>query len=240
MATSPHKPQQKHMAKRFDEELGELKSRVHALGGLVEKALANAMTALLTRDEELAKLTIERDKAVNALEVQCDDMTRTILVRRQPAARDLRLIIGTIKVVTDLERMGDLAAGICEGALRLGEMPDAPKAGLSAMNDLLQAQVSRALDALSRGDIGLAFEVIEKDTAIDDLYHSTYRELLTYMIENPRKISSYIIVSNIAKNLERIGDHATNICEMVIYMIRGHDIRHVDHEAAAALMKGEE
>ncbi|MDH4229822.1 MAG: phosphate signaling complex protein PhoU [Nitrospirota bacterium] len=228
---------QSHTIRKFDEELTELKTRVLSLGGLVEKAIASSMQALLQQDTALAEQTIERDKAINALEVQCDDLTRSILVRRQPAAGDLRFIISTIKVVTDLERMGDLAAGIAEGFLRLGELPGTPQAGLATMSEMVQAQVARALDALSRGDIDLAMEVIARDTAIDELYHSAYREMLTYMLENPRKISSYIILSNIAKNLERIGDHATNICEMVIYIIRGHDIRHVDHEAAAALLK---
>ncbi|MDH5525718.1 MAG: phosphate signaling complex protein PhoU [Nitrospirota bacterium] len=232
-------PNQAHTSRKFDEEMSDLKSRVLSLGGLVEKAIDSAMMALLNTDNEMAELTIDRDKAINALEVQCDDMTRSILVRRQPAAGDLRFIISAIKVVTDLERMGDLAAGIAEGSLRLGEMPDGPKSSLSAMSDLVKQQVSRALDALSRGDIDLAMEVIEKDNAVDEMYHATYRELLTYMIENPRRISAYIILSNIAKNLERIGDHATNLCEMVIYIIRAHDIRHVDHEAAAALLKEE-
>jgi len=229
-----------HTAKRFDEELSELKNRVLSLGGLVEKAIGNATRALLQRDTELARTTIERDKAVNALEVQCDDLTRRILVLRQPAAGDLRFIISAIKVVTDLERMGDLAVGICEGALRLEEVPVQTRVSLSGMSELVIAQVSRALDAMARGDIELAMEVIEKDGAIDAMYHSAYREILTYMLESPPQISGYIILSNIAKNLERIGDHATNICEMVIYTIRGHDIRHVDHEAAAALLRGEE
>lgn len=229
-----------HTVKKFDEEISELKTRVNSLGGLVEKAIAGAMESLFSGDAELARKTIERDKAINALEVQCDDMTRSILVRRQPAAGDLRFIISTIKVVTDLERMGDLAAGIAEGTLRLKEMPTQPKANLAGMNEMVQAQVARALDAISRGDIDLAMDVIAKDTAIDDLYHGTYREILTYMMESPPQISAYIILSNIAKNLERIGDHATNIAEMVIYMIKGHDIRHVDHEAAAALLRGEE
>jgi len=230
---------QEHLAKRFDEELSELKHRVLSLGGLVEKAIANSMTALLTCDSDLARRTIERDKAVNALEVQCDEMTRRILVLRQPAASDLRFIITAIKVVTDLERMGDLAAGICEGALILEENGVRPHAGLRGISELVQAQVARALDALARGDTELALKVMEHDAAIDALYHSTYREVLTYMLENPPRISGYIVLANIAKNLERIGDHATNICEMVIYMIRGHDIRHVDHEAAAAFLNEE-
>jgi phosphate transport system protein len=228
------------MVTRFDEELTALKNHVLSLGGLVEKAIANAMTALLKQDSELAKKTIERDKAVNALEVECDEMTRRILVLRQPAAGDLRFIISTIKVVTDLERMGDLAAHISQAALKLEGVPVQSRAGLSGMSELVQQQVSRALDALSTGDIDLAMEVLEKDAAIDDLYRGTYREMLTHMLENPPQISAYITLANVAKNLERIGDHATNICEMVIYMIRGHDIRHVDHEAAAALLRGEE
>jgi len=231
---------QAHMVKRFDEELTELKNHVLSLGGLVEKAIANAMTSLLRHDTDLARKTVERDKAINALEVQCDEMTRRILVLRQPAAGDLRFIISTIKVVTDLERMGDLAAHISQSALKLESTPIQAKAGLSGMSELVQQQVSRALDALSRGDVDLAMEVIAKDDAIDDLYRGTYREILTYMLEDAPNISAYITVANVAKNLERLGDHATNICEMVIYMIRGHDIRHVDHEAAAALLRGEE
>jgi len=231
---------QSHMVTRFDEELTALKNHVLSLGGLVEKAIANAMTALLKQDAELAKKTIERDKAVNALEVECDEMTRRILVLRQPAAGDLRFIISTIKVVTDLERMGDLAAHISQSALKLEGVPVQSRASLSGMSELVQQQVSRALDALSSGNIELAMEVLEKDAAIDELYRGTYREMLTHMLEDPPQISAYITLANVAKNLERMGDHATNICEMVIYMIRGHDIRHVDHEAAAALLKGED
>jgi phosphate transport system protein len=234
----PH--QQAHTLKRFDDELAELKAKVLSLGGLVESAISAATQALMTRDSALAETTIQRDMAVNALEVQCDDLTRRMLVLRQPAAGDMRFIISSIKVVTDLERMGDLAAGIAEGSLRLEDTGVKPVGTLATMSEKVQAQVQRALDALSRGDMDLAIQVIEKDKSIDELYHSIYREILTYMLENPPGISGYIILSNISKNLERIGDHATNICEMVIYMIRGHDIRHVDHEAAAALLKAKE
>jgi phosphate transport system protein len=229
-----------HTMRRFDDELSELKAKVLSLGGLVEKAIAGSTQALMAADVQLAEQTIERDAAVNALEVQCDDLIRRILVLRQPAARDLRFILSSVKVVTDLERMGDLAVGIAEGSLRLQGTGVHPIRALSNMSEAVQSQVSRALDALSRGDIDLAIEVIEHDAAVDEMYHSLYREILTYMLENPPGISGYIILSNISKNLERIGDHATNICEMVIYMIRGHDIRHVDHEAAAALLKEEE
>ncbi len=229
-----------HTIKRFDEELDKLKELVLSMGGLVERAIGHAVKSMLDQDEALAKKTIERDKAINALEVQCDEMTRDILVRRQPAAGDLRFIMGIIKVVTDLERMGDLSAGIAEGTLRSLEHPPKEFSNLSTMGKKVQKQVNRTLNAFSRGDTELAMRVIEKDERIDVLYKRMYRELLTYMIEDPRDITASIILSNVAKNLERISDHATNISEMLIYIERGHDIRHVDHEAAAKLLSGEE
>jgi len=229
-----------HTMKRFDEELNDLKEHILAMGGLVEQAISNAVKAMLEQDEVLASKTLERDKAINALEVQCDEMTRGILVRRQPAAGDLRFIMGIIKLVTDLERMGDLAAGIAKGMLRAQDNPPRDFSNLDIMGEKVVRQVNRALDAFSRGDTVLAMTVIEKDAGIDVLYKRMYREMLTYMMEDPRSIGSSIILSNVAKNLERIADHATNVAEMVIYMERGHDIRHVDHEAAARLLAGEE
>jgi len=226
--------------KRFDEELDELKGHILAMGGLVERAIGNAVKSMLEQDSGLAEKTLARDRAINALEVQCDEMMRDILVRRQPAAGDLRFIMGTIKLVTDLERMGDLAAGIAKGMLRAQENPPHLYSNLDIMGEKVQRQVQRALDAYSRGDIDLAMTVIEKDEGSDVLYKRMYREMLTYMMEDARSISSSIILSNMAKNLERISDHATNIAEMVIYMERGHDIRHVDHEAAARILAGEE
>ncbi|MDT8376216.1 MAG: phosphate signaling complex protein PhoU [Mariprofundaceae bacterium] len=229
-----------HTIKRFDEELHILKELVLSMGGLVERAIGHAVKSMLEQDKKLANKTINRDKAINALEVQCDEMTRDILVRRQPAAGDLRFIMGIIKLVTDLERMGDLAAGIAEGTLRSLEYPPKNFSNLDIMGEKVQKQINRTLDALSRGDIKLAMTVIEKDAGIDVLYKRMYREMLTYMMEDPRDITASIILSNVAKNLERISDHATNIAEMVIYIERGHDIRHVDHEAAAKLLSGEE
>jgi len=229
-----------HTMKRFDEELDQLKDHILSMGGLVERAIRNAVKCTLEQDEELALKTIERDKAINAMEVQCDDLTRNILVRRQPAASDLRFIIACIKVITDIERMGDLAAGIAEGMLRTRKSPPKTYSNLEAMGEKTERQVRCALDAFSAGDINLAMKVIEKDKKVDELYKSMYREELTYMMEDPRAISSGIIMSNMAKNLERIADHATNVAEMVIYMIRGHDIRHVDHEAVAELLKSDD
>lgn len=227
---------QQHTIKRFSDELDKLKELVLSMGGLIERAIGHAVKSMLEQDEALANKTIERDKAINALEVQCDEMTRDILVRRQPAAGDLRFIMGIIKLVTDLERMGDLAAGIAKGTLSSLANPPRNFSNLDIMGEKVQHQVNRSLDALSRGDIDLAMTVLEKDAAVDVLYKRMYREMITYMMEDPRDISSYFILSNAAKNLERISDHATNIAEMVIYIERGHDIRHVDHDAAAKLL----
>jgi len=228
-----------HTIKRFDEELTQLKEHVLAMGGLVERAIKNAVRSMLEQDAKRAQKTIDRDAAINALEVQCDDMTRNILVRRQPAAGDLRFIIAIIKVVTDLERMGDLASGIADSTLRVLDTPPRNFSNLEAMGEKVLRQVNRALDALSRGDIDLAMTVIEKDQGVDELYKAMYRETITYMLEDPRTITTSIILSSVAKNLERIADHATNIAEMVIYNIQGHDIRHVDHEEASKLLSGE-
>ncbi|HKI60149.1 MAG TPA: phosphate signaling complex protein PhoU [Mariprofundaceae bacterium] len=231
--------QHQHTYKRFSDELDKLKELVLSMGGLIERAVGHAVQSMLEQDEALANKTIERDKAINALEVQCDEMTRDILVRRQPAASDLRFIMGIIKLVTDLERMGDLAAGIAKGTLHSLKNPPRNFSNLDIMAEKVQRQVNRSLDALSRGDIDLAMTVLEKDADVDVLYKRMYREMITYMMEDPRDISSYFILSNAAKNLERISDHATNIAEMVIYIERGHDIRHVDHDAAAKLLAGE-
>ncbi len=229
-----------HTLRRFDDELTQLKERVLSMGGLVERAIGNAVKSMLEQDEKLARKTIHRDAAINALEVQCDSITRSILVRRQPAANDLRFVIAIIKVVTDLERMGDLAASLAEEAIQIQDNPPADFSHLEAMGNEVQQQVNRALDALSRGDIDLAMSVIGNDRNVDKLYKAMYREMITCMLEDPRTISSSITLSNAARNLERIADHATNIAEMVIYNIQGHDIRHVNHRQTARLLAGGE
>jgi len=227
-----------HTLRRFDDELTQLKERVLSMGGLVERAIGNAVKSMLEQDEKLARKTISRDSAINALEVQCDDITRSIIVRRQPAANDLRFIITIIKVVTDLERMGDLAASLARETIQIQDHPPADFSRLEALGNQVQQQVNHALDALSRGDINLAMSVLEKDKSVGKLYKSMYREMITYMLANPHTISASITLSNAAKNLERIADHATNIAEMAIYNIQGHDIRHVNHKKAAKLLRG--
>ncbi len=228
-----------HTIKRFEDELTLLKEKVLSMGGLVEKAIRRAINALTEQNTKKARKVIERDKAINALEVEIDNMTRSLLALRQPAASDLRLVIATIKIVTDLERIGDLAENIAESMLQTDEHPLNHTDSLQDLADRAIAQVQDALDAFARNDVDKAMQVISADHKINRAFKSMQRENLTYMLEDPRQISAGLIASNIGKNIERIGDHAVNVAEMVIYMVRGHDIRHVDHETAAALLNGE-
>ena len=225
-----------HTLKRFEDELNELKEKILAMGALVEKATNRSMNSLIKHDTKRAHKVIARDSAINALEIEIDEMTRTILALRQPAASDLRFVMTTIKVVTDLERMGDLAEGIAEKMLQTEDHPLIQVDSLHDLSDLVLTQIKIALDAFARGDIEAAMRCIESDKKVDAKYNAMMREHLTYMIEDPRQIGAGLIASNIAKNLERIGDHAVNVAEMVIYMVKGHDIRHIDHNTASALI----
>ncbi|RMG91113.1 MAG: phosphate transport system regulatory protein PhoU [Zetaproteobacteria bacterium] len=229
-----------HTIKRFEDELTHLKEQVLSMGGLVEKAIRRAVRSLSEHDAKRARKVIERDKAINALEVEIDNMTRSMLALRQPAAGDLRLIIATIKIVTDLERIGDLAEGMAESSLQAMEHPiNHYLDSLLALAERSIAQLQDALDAFAHNDVGKALAVIENDEKINRAFRSLQRENLTYMMEDPRQISAGLLATSIAKSIERIGDHAVNIAEMVIYIVKGHDVRHVDHETAAALVSGE-
>jgi phosphate transport system protein len=228
-----------HTSKRFEDELIELRERVLCMGGMVEKALKRSMNSLIKQDSKRAIKVIERDKAINALEIQIDEMTRSILALRQPAAGDLRLVIGAIKIVTDLERMGDRAEDIAEEMLKSRDYPVIHLTTLKSLAEQSSTQLAQALDAFARSDVDSALQVIENDQKAADLFDSMQRENLTYMLEDPREISAGMIVFAIGRALLRISNHSTNVAEMVIYMIQGHDIRHVDHETAAALISGE-
>jgi len=229
-----------HTMRKFDQELGKVREYVLLMGGMVEKAIRHAMQAMLEHDEDLAESVIQDDAVINALEVRCDELIRDILVRRQPVIRDFRAIMGASKVVTDLERMGDLTKGIAEQVLQNSHVLPRHYSNLELMHERVLRQVGNALDAFSRSDVDLAMDVIKNDRRVDDLYKSLYRETLTYMMEDPRDITNSIMISATAKNLERIADHATNVAEMVIYITRAHDIRHVDHDAVARMLANDE
>lgn len=225
-----------HTVKRYEDELNLLKQKVIAMGGLVEKAVRRSMKSLLELDAKRARKVIERDSAINTLELQIDEMTRKILALRQPAAGDLRFIMTTIKIVTDLERTGDMAESIAEIMLQSEDHPLTHLASLQAMAEKAICQLKDALDCFARGDMHMALSVIQKDSSMDLMFKSLQRETLTYMMEDHREITTGLLAHSIGKNLERIGDHAVNIAEMVIYMVSSHDVRHLNHDAAAKLL----
>ena len=198
------------------------------MGAKVEEVIKGSMQALMERDGELAKRTIQADRRINKLELSIDQMCLQILARRQPVASDLRFITIAMKLVTDLERIGDLAVNLCERVLELNEEPPLkPYVDLPRMAEEVQQMVRHALDAFVEGDADKADAVIRQDATVDAYYMQIFRELLTYMMEDVRNIFRATRLQSIAKYLERIGDHATNIAEMVIFLMRGKDVRHV-------------
>jgi phosphate transport system protein len=216
-----------HTDKTFEQDLRQVRERLLAMGGKVEALIAGSMRALTERDSGLAEEVRRSDAEVNRMEVDIDDLCRKILALRQPAASDLRLITTALKIVTDLERIGDLAVNIAERTLDLNQAPplkayvDLPK-----LAGLAQSQLKDALDAFVTADPKKAEEVLRGDDHLDVLYLKIFNELLAFMMEDSRNIRRATSLMFVAKHLERIGDHAMNVAEMVIYMVRGEDIRH--------------
>jgi phosphate transport system protein len=199
------------------------------MGGLVEKQIANATEALVQRDDQLARATIERDHTVNRLDVEIDDLCLRLLALHQPAARDLRLITTALKITTDMERIGDMAVNICERALELNQEPPLkPFIDIPRMVDIALGMLRECLNAFVNEDVDLALKVCRDDDQIDSITHQVFRELLSYMVEDPHTITHGIRLMFVAKYIERIADHATNIAEMVVFMVRGKSIRHLD------------
>jgi phosphate transport system protein len=212
----------------FDEELNALKERVLRLGCMVEVAIRDSVHALIKKDIELAKEVIKRDHQINALDVAIDEECVRLIALRQPMARDLRLITTAMKITTDLERMGDLAVNIAERAIELSEEPELkPYVNIPRIAEITQGMVRSSLDAFVRGCSRLPYEVINKDDEVDELTVKNFQELLNLMIQNPKVIPLAVKRTYVAKYLERIADHATNIAEMIIYMCKGKIIRHV-------------
>jgi phosphate transport system protein len=216
-----------HTDRQYEEELSELRQLVLTMGGLVEKQIANAIQALVTRDCALADVTIQKDHEVNALDVGIDELCLRLLALRQPAGRDLRFITTALKITTDLERIGDRAVTISERAIELGsEPPLKPYIDIPRMAEISLSMLRRSLDAFIREDPELALAVCRSDDEVDKLNGQIFRELLSYMIEDPRTITRAMRILFVSKYLERIADHATNIAEMVVFMVKGKSIRH--------------
>jgi phosphate transport system protein len=219
-----------HTDRHYDAELKELHLKILEMGGCVEKQITDALHALVERDDAQARATIERDHTVNRMDVEVDDLCLRLLALHQPAAKDLRLITTALKITTDLERIGDMAVNMCERALELNQEPQLkPFIDLPRMVDVAQAMLRESLDAFVREDVELALKVCRDDDIIDGLTQQLFRELLSYMMEDPQTITRAIRLLFLAKYIERIADHATNIAEMVVFMTKGKSIRHLDH-----------
>ena len=215
------------MQRHFHEELEALKQTLLAMGGLVEDQIRRAMRALLERDDVIAQEVIDRDRQVNTYDIEVDEQCVNLLALHQPAAGDLRFITTAMKIVTDLERIGDQAVNIAQRALELNREPQLkPYIDLPRMADRAQRMVKESLDAFVARDTALARQVCAEDAEVDALKEQIFRELLTFMMEDPRTISRAIRVILISRFMERVADHATNIAEMVIYLVEGKMVRH--------------
>ena len=215
------------MERHFEEEFDRIKSKILMMGSLVEEQIRNALTALVERDEALAQQVIENDHKVNTFDVEIDEMALDALVRYQPVARDLRFVTTAMKISTELERMSDLAENICERAIELNEEPQLkPYIDIPHMAERARIMVKESLDAFVKMDSALARKVIQDDDFVDNLTEQLFRELLSFMMENPKTISRAIRLSFIAKYIERLADHATNVAELVVYLVEGKIIRH--------------
>ncbi len=215
------------MQRHFDEELTQLKEQILRMGSLVEQQVQGAIQALVDRDSDLARRVIQNDRQVNTMDVEVDENCIRLLALHQPTARDLRFITTAMKISTELERMSDLAENICERAIELNEEPQLkPYIDIPRMANWGLTMVKESLDAFVNRDAGLARKVCGDDDFVDDLTEQLFRELLSFMMENPATISRAIRLTFIAKYIERISDHATNVAELVVYLVEGKIIRH--------------
>jgi phosphate transport system protein len=224
-----------HTSKEFDKELEAIRTNVLELGGLVEGMIRSALRGLEEADVPLLKDVLHREKQVNRMEIDVDDKCNHVIARRQPTAYDLRFVLTCMKMVRDLERIGDEAEKIARMALYIHESnsPFTPRVELSTMYDLVLRMMRQSLDGFARNDSSKLADVIREDISVDDQFRNTLRLLISYMIEDSRTISRSIDLLFIAKALERIGDHSKNMSEHVVYMVKGLDVRHQDVEEVA-------
>jgi phosphate transport system protein len=220
-------PDREHTSKHYEQQLRELKEKLLLMSHKAEQMISDSIRSLVERRPTLAEDVIGRDDELDRLEIAIDNLCYEILALEQPVARDLRFIATALKIVRDIERIGDIAVNIGERSLELIDEPELKRlVDLPIMADAAQKILKESLDAFVNSDADLAEKVISNDNIVDDLYEQMFRELLTYMLEDPRSISRAIKLIFIAKHLERVGDHSANIAEMVIFLVRGQDIRH--------------
>ena len=217
-----------HIMTQFDEELEEIRTQLMEMGGKVEQQLKNAIQAVIKADSSLAEEVIREERLVDEMEVDIDEACILIIARRQPAASDLRFVMMVTKALNDLERIGDEARKIANHAVILSEQ-DGLSQGYKEvrhLSDSVSGMLANALDAFARFDVDAAMSTLEEDAQVDLDYKSALRELVTYMMEDPRSISRAINILWVVRSLERIGDHAKNLCEQIVYVVKGKDIRH--------------
>lgn len=216
-----------HTDREYESQLEDLRERLLRMAGVVEQMIVDAVRAALNQDRELAEVTMQYDATVNRLEVESDELCLLILAKRQPLASDLRFVTLSLKMVTDLERIGDLAVNICERAIDLAGHPQPwPWDNVEAMGRVVRAMIRDAIQAFVDRDVEKAEGVCARDGEVDKLYWQVFRTALDLMRKQPNSVHDGIHVQSIAKFLERMGDHATNLAEQVVFMIKGKDIRH--------------
>ncbi|HME26275.1 MAG TPA: phosphate signaling complex protein PhoU [Acetobacteraceae bacterium] len=214
-----------HLVKSFDQELNRLRNMITQMGGIVESQVALAADAIMQRDSASAMRAVEEDPKVDALEREVETFVIRLLALRQPVAGDLRQIVAALKITGDLERIGDYAANVAKRSVVLNQFSlPYSLAGLAHMARMVQGQLKSIIDALGESDADKAVEVWRSDQVVDDIYNAIFRELITYMMEDPRNITPCTHLLFIAKNLERIGDHATNIAENLYYAVKGESL----------------
>lgn len=216
-----------HTDREYENDLKRLRERLLLMAGRVEVMIADAVRAMIEHDAALASRTIEADHKVNRAEMEIDELCLLILVKRQPMASDLRFVTHSLKMVTDLERIGDLAVNICERAIDLCRFPPSGSSeDISRMASAVQSMIRDAIEAFVHGDSDAAEDVMLRDDEVDELYHRVFRDILAGMLRDPSLVERGIHLQSVAKFLERIGDHATNLAEQVIFMVRAKDVRH--------------
>ena len=219
------------MQRHFDRDIEELKDLILRMGAMVEDSMSRSIRALLERDTDLAQDVIAHDDEIDRMEVTIDEKTIELIAKMQPAANDLRFVAAVMKITPELERIADLAQDVCERVIELNREPMLrPIVQLPRLAEDAEQMVRQALDAFVRGDAHLARSVIAHDDVVDQLTEDSFRTLLTYMLENPRNIAPAIRLTFIGKYFERMADGATNICEMVVYLVEGKVIKHAAHE----------
>jgi phosphate transport system protein len=230
----------KHLSSQFDSELNGVSSRVMEMGGLVESQVQQAIYALSRFDASAAEAVIKNEQRVNSMEVEIDHELSSIIARRQPTARDLRLLVAISKATTNLERVGDEAdkiARMVNSIIRGGPPRSLPSSELRIASDLASGLLRKSLDAFARLDTTAAVSILKEDNLIDREFDSFVRVLITYMMEDPRTISSSLDLLFVAKAIERVGDHAKNIAELIIYIVKGADVRHSSIEDIETVLK---